>query len=114
MKYTELIRETLKEVIAEATKVTFKGHSFILKVGTNEDPNKQGVKVQFIPTEFGKLTKTERDDIAIELEKKLSDGLSQFEMTVERDRELRDKTIIGFFIYIEYFDRLIRSVLLNK
>ena len=32
-------------------------------------------------------------------------------MRVERDRNLKDKTIIGFFIYIEYFDRIIRKAL---
>jgi len=30
---------------------------------------------------------------------------------VERDRNLKDKTIIGFFIYIEYFDKIIRKAL---
>ena len=32
-------------------------------------------------------------------------------MKVERDRNLKDKTIVGFFIYIEYFDRIIRKAL---
>ena len=77
----------------------------------NEDPNKKGVKVQFIPTEFGKLTPTQQNDIAIELESRLEKGLSEFDMKVERDRNLKDKTIIGFFIYIEYLDRIIRKAL---
>ena len=32
-------------------------------------------------------------------------------MRVERDRNLKDKTIIGFFVYIEYFDKLVRNAL---
>ena len=32
-------------------------------------------------------------------------------MKVERDRNLKDITIIGFFIFIEYFDRIIRKAL---
>ena len=32
-------------------------------------------------------------------------------MNVERDRNLKDKTIIGFFIYIEYLDKIIRKAL---
>jgi hypothetical protein len=32
-------------------------------------------------------------------------------MRVERDRNLKDKTIIGFFVYIEYFDKLVRKAL---
>jgi len=103
----KLVRQTLNE----AAKINFAGHSFVLKVDTNEDPQKKGVKVQFLPTEFGAITPTEQNDIAIELEKRLSDGLSTYDMKVERDRNLKDKTIVGFFIYIEYFDRIIRKAL---
>jgi hypothetical protein len=102
-----LIRNTL----SEAAKIKFAGHSFILKVDTNEDPQKKGVKVQFLPTKFGSITPTEQNDIAIELEKRLSTGLEPYDMKVERDRNLKDKTIVGFFIYIEYFDRIIRKAL---
>jgi hypothetical protein len=102
-----LIRNTL----SEAAKIKFAGHNFILKVDTNEDPQKKGVKVQFLPTKFGSITPTEQNDIAIELEKRLSAGLEPFDMKVERDRNLKDKTIVGFFIYIEYFDRIIRKAL---
>jgi len=107
----EHLKEYIKDVLSEAAKINFAGHKFVLKVDTNEDPQKKGVKVQFLPTEFGTLTKTQQDDIAIELESRLEKGLSEFDMRVERDRNLKDKTIIGFFIYIEYFDRIIRKAL---
>jgi len=105
------LEKYIKNVINEAAKINFANHQFLLKVDTNEDPQKKGVKVQFLPTEFGSMTKTEQDDIAIELESRLEKGLSEFDMRVERDRNLKDKTIIGFFIYIEYFDRIIRKAL---
>ena len=108
------IEEYIKKLISEAAKIKFAGHNFILKVDTNEDPQKKGVKVQFLPTKFGTITSTEQNDIAIELEKRLSKGLEQFDMKVERDRNLKDKTIIGFFIYIEYFDRIIRKALTGQ
>jgi len=107
----------LKEIIGmvtEAAKINFAGHSFLLKVDTNEDPQKKGVKVQFIPTEFGSLTPTQQNDIAIELEQRLEQGLTEYDLRVERDRNLKDKTIIGFFIYIEYFDKIIRKALSNQ
>ena len=100
-----------KQLIREAAKINFAGHSFVLKVDTNEDPQKKGVKIQFLPTEFGSITPTEQNDIAIELESRLEKGLAEFDMRVERDRNLKDKTIIGFFIYIEYFDRIVRKAL---
>mgnify|MGYP003114293722 FL=1 len=105
------LEQLVKETLNEAAKVNFVGHSFLLKVDTNEDPQKKGVKVQFIPTEFGDLTTTQQNDIAIELEQRLERGLAEFELRVERDRNLKDKSIIGFFIYIEYFDRIIRKAL---
>ena len=87
----------VKEVINENAKVNFAGHTFMLKVDVNEDPQKKGVKIQFLPTEFGTLTKTEQNDIAIELEQRLEQGLRTYDFKVERDRNLKDKTIIGFF-----------------
>lgn len=108
------LEKLVKEVITEAAKINFAGHSFMLKVDTNEDPQKKGVKVQFIPTQFGQITPTEQNDIAIELETRLEKGLGNFDMRVERDRNLKDKTIIGFFIYIEYFDRIIRKALAGE
>ena len=105
------LENIVKKVLNEAAKINFAGHSFILKVDTNEDPQKKGVKVQFLPTEFGSITATEQNDIAIELEERLEQGLSEYDLRVERDRNLKDKTIIGFFIYIEYFDRIIRKAL---
>ncbi len=107
----KFILEAVKQVIAEAAKIKFAGHQFMLKVDVNEDPQKKGLKIQFIPTTFGQLSKTEQNDIAIELESRLEAGLDQYDMRVERDRNLKDKTIIGFFVYIEYFDKLVRKAL---
>lgn len=110
-KNKQFILETIRGVIAETAKIKFAGHQFMLKVDVNEDPQKKGLKIQFIPTTFGKLTGTEQNDIAIELEKRLEAGLDSYEMRVERDRNLKDKTIIGFFVYIEYFDKIVRKAL---
>ncbi len=105
------ILEAVKQVISESAKIKFAGHQFMQKVDVNEDPQKKGLKIQFIPTTFGQLSKTEQNDIAIELEKRLESGLDRYDMRVERDRNLKDKTIIGFFVYIEYFDKLVRKAL---
>jgi len=107
----KMLEETVRQVLTEATKIHFGKYNFILKVDTNEDPQKKGVKVQFIPTEFGQMNMSTQNDIAIELESRLEKGLEQVGLRVERDRGLKDKTVIGFFIYIEYFDRLVRKAL---
>ena len=105
-----LIKE-IKEMLSEVTKVNFKGNKFVLKVDVNEDPNKKGIKEQFLPVSFSGLSKQEQDDIAIDLAAKLNQGLSSLGLSVERDRELKDKTVIGFFIYIEYLDKIIINAL---
>ena len=107
----EKLKKYIKSVLNEAAKINFAGHTFVLKIDTNEDPQKKGVKVQFLPTKFGSITPREQNDIAIELEMRLEQGLAEYELRVERDRNLKDKTIIGFFIYIEYFDKIIRKAL---
>ena len=105
------LENLVKEVISEAAKINFAGHSFILKIDTNEDPNKKGIKVQFLPTKFGSITSTEQNDIANELALRLDNGLAEYDLRVERDRELKDKTIIGFFIYADQIDKIIRKAL---
>ena len=107
----ELLLKEIQNVIAEATKVNFKGKQFVLKVDVNEDPNKKGIKVQFIPADMTPMGSTDRDEIAMALGEKLDAGLQSHGMQVERDRQLKDKSIIGFFIYIEYVDKIIRQAL---
>lgn len=109
-KKTDLLAE-VKQVLSEATKVNFKGHKFLLKVDVNEDPQKKGIKVQFLPTTFAQISPTEQNDIAISLGTKLDAGLKDYGMAVERDRQLKNKSIIGFFIYVEYLDKIVRSIL---
>lgn len=105
------LKEHVSKVLTEVVKVNFQGHQFALKVDTNEAPNKKGIKIQFLPTSFGQLSPTEQNDIAIALGEKLDQGLSEYGLQVERDRNLKNKAIIGFFIYIEYFDQIIRTAL---
>jgi hypothetical protein len=107
----QLLKEQIQQVLNEVVKINFRGHQFALKVDTNEDPNKKGLKIQFLPTTFGRITPTEQNDIAIALAEKLDQGLSQYGLQFERDRNLYNKSIIGFFVYIEYFDKIIRKAL---
>jgi hypothetical protein len=106
-----ILAEHIREILSEVTKVNFKGHKFVLKIDVNEDPNKKGVKVQFLPTTFTGMSKQQQDEIAMDLAAKLNQGLTGLGLSVERDRELKDKTVIGFFIYIEYLNKIIINAL---
>lgn len=111
MAKNTILRDLVQEVITESTKVKFGKYRFLLKVDTNEDPQKMGVRISFIPLEFGMMNSATQDDVAIELESRLEKGLAKYGLRVERDRAVKDKTIIRFFIYIEYFERLVRKAL---
>ncbi len=111
MKDNKTIMEQIENILQEGVDVNFSGHKLKLNVGVNEDPNKKGIKVQFIPEPDDIIPPTERNDMAIDLEERLNQGLDKWELKVERDRNLKDKRVIGFFIYIEHLDRIIRKAL---
>ena len=54
------LKEAIKSILNESAKINFAGHTFVLKIDTNEDPQKKGVKIQFLPTKFGNITSTEQ------------------------------------------------------
>lgn len=111
MKKASELENLVQEVILESTKVNFGQYKFLLKVDTNEDPQKMGVRISFIPTEFGQISSTALNGVAIELESRLEKGLAEYGLRVERDRAVRDKSVIRFIIYVEYFSRLVRKAL---
>lgn len=111
MKDDKMIMEQIESILSEGVAVNFSGHKLKLNVGVNEDPNKKGIKVQFIPEPDDIIPPTERNDMAIDLEERLNAGLDKWELKVERDRNIKDKRIIAFFIYIEHLDRIIRKAL---
>ena len=110
----DILTESVKQVLSESTKVNFGGHKFLMKIDTNEDPQKKGVKIIFYPLEFGSMNSTTQNDVAIELESRLEAGLAEYGLRVERDRAIKDRTAIAYFIYADYFDRLIRLALTSQ
>lgn len=108
------INDIVKGVLEESVKLNFAGHKYLMKVDTNEDPQKMGVRVTFLPVTFGDTNPSELNDIAIELESRLEKGLAQYGLRVERDRAIKDKTAIRFIIYIEYFERLFKKALQSQ
>jgi hypothetical protein len=82
-----------------------------LKVTVNKNETKEGVKIQFIfpqPVEGeakGKITQ--------ELQKKLTDGLSQYNLTVSRDQDIPKAltNIIGFTIPILDIREIIKGAI---
>lgn len=82
-----------------------------LKVTVNKNETKEGVKIQFVfpqPIEGeakGKITQ--------ELQKKLTDGLSQYNLTVSRDQDVPKvlTNVIGFTIPILDIREIVKGAL---
>ena len=86
--WQKIILEEIKS-LQEAVKVNFQDHTFALKVDVNEDPNKKGIKIQFLPTTFTAMSKTQQDEIAMELE--------EIEQKVNSDGDFDDRRAFHFF-----------------
>lgn|SRR5574344_45722 len=108
------LQNIVREVITESVKVNFGGYKFLMKVDTNEDPTKMACRISFIPLKFGQINVSTQNDIAIELESRLNKGLAEYGLRVERDRAVKDKSVIRFLIYTEYIDRLVRKALKSQ
>ena len=110
------LRKEVETVLNESVRLNFGNIQFVMKLDANEDPNKKGIKIQFVPVEYGQIDQTQYNDIAEELKRRINTGLlSQgFNLTLERDRQIRDKTIISLFLHIDGFDKIIRQALLAR
>lgn len=107
----DIVNSELKKILTEAVKIDFGGQKYILKVSTNEDPQKNGVKIQFQPMSITGASSTKQEETAMKLQNILNDSMSKYGLTIERDRQIRDKSIIAFFMYIEYFEKMIVDAL---
>lgn len=101
------ILKEVKSTLQEVTAVNYKGKKYVLKIDVNEDPNKKGIKIQFIPTDYSSEMSRDQTELAMELQAKLNQALSPIGLSVERDRQLKDKSVIGFFVFLEYLEKVI-------
>jgi hypothetical protein len=79
-----------------------------LKVDVNHNPTKKGIKVQFkLPQALEGEAKA---DATRKLQSKLTQGLSQYGLTVNQDTDVPYPDVIGFLIPIAD----LRSLILNS
>lgn len=101
------ILKEIKSTLQEVTAVNYKGEKYVLKIDVNEDPNKKGIKIQFIPTDYSSELSKDQTKVAMELQTRLNQALAPIGLSVERDRQLKDKSVIGFFVFLEYLEKVI-------
>ena len=82
-----------------------------LKIAVNKNPTKEGVKVQF---EFPQTIQgDEKAALTQKLQKKLVDGLSQYNLTISQDTDVPKSlgNVIGFLIPIADFRLMIKNAI---
>lgn len=82
-----------------------------LKISVNKNPTKEGVKVQF---EFPQTIQgDEKAALTQKLQKKLVDGLSQYNLTISQDTDVPKSlgNVIGFLIPIADFRLMIKNAI---
>jgi hypothetical protein len=80
-----------------------------LKVDVNHNPTKKGVKVQFtLPQAVEGDAKAQ---LTQKLQSKLTQGLSQYNLTVSQDTDVPYSNVIGFLISINDIRLLIKNAL---
>jgi hypothetical protein len=82
-----------------------------LKIAVNKNPTKEGVKVQF---EFPQTIQgDEKAALTQKLQKKLVDGLSQYNLTISQDTDVPKSlgNVIGFLIPLADFRLMIKNAI---
>ena len=80
-----------------------------LKIDVNHNPTKKGIKVQFVLPE--QLEGDAKAQMTQKLQQKLSQGLSQYNLTVNQDTDVPYSNVIGFLIPISDFKLLIKNAI---
>ena len=80
-----------------------------LKLDVNPNPTKKGVKVQFIlPKGY---STGQKEELTQKLKTKLTQGLSQYNLTVSQDTDVPYSNVIGFLIPIADFKLFIKNAI---
>jgi hypothetical protein len=80
-----------------------------LSVSVNKNPTKQGIKVQFAFPE--QIAGDQKAEMTQKIQQKLTQGLSQYKLTVSQDTDVPYANVIGFLIPISDIKLLIKNAI---
>lgn len=80
-----------------------------LKISVNKNPTKEGVKVQFVFP--ANIEGDQKAELTQKLQKKLTDGLSQYNLTINQDTDTPYSNVVGFLIPIADFKLMIKNAI---
>lgn len=122
----QLIKEQFNKALqerqkgAQKTDISLEGEPYKLVLDVNRNPTKKGIKVQFQPLEIEDtgeigvdtdLTSTQQRDLQIKILRQLNDGLRKYDLEADIDPDVPYKNVIGYYIHLQYFDKIIRDAL---
>ena len=117
-QFTKALLE--KQKGAQKTDISLEGEPYKLVLDVNRNPTKKGIKVQFQPLEIEDtgeigvdtdLTSTQQRDLQIKILRQLNDGLRKYDLEADIDPDVPYKNVIGYYIHLQYFDKIIRDAL---
>lgn len=80
-----------------------------LRVDVNHNPTKKGIKVQFVLPQA--IEGDAKAQVTQKLQSKLTQGLSQYNLTVSQDTDVPYSNVIGFLIPIADFKLFIKNAI---
>lgn len=122
----QLIKEQFNKALqerqkgAQKTDISLEGEPYKLVLDVNRNPTKKGIKVQFQPLEIEDtgeigvdtgLSSTQQRDLQIKILRQLNDGLRKYDLEADIDPDVPYKNVIGYYIHLQYFDKIIRDAL---
>jgi hypothetical protein len=121
----QLIKEQFEKALQERnsptqTDIMLGGNPYKLVLDVNKNPTKKGIKIQFLPLEIentGKISadtdisNTQQKDLQIKILRQLNDGLREHDLEADIDPDVPYKNVIGYYIHLQYFDKIIRDAL---
>jgi hypothetical protein len=117
-QFTKALLE--KQKGAQKTDISLEGEPYKLVLDVNRNPTKKGIKIQFQPLEIEDtgeigvdtdLTSTQQRDLQIKILRQLNDGLRKYDLEADIDPDVPYKNVIGYYIHLQYFDKIIRDAL---
>jgi hypothetical protein len=80
-----------------------------LSVSVNKNPTKEGIKVQFAFPE--QIAGDQKAEMTQKIQQKLTQGLSQYKLTVSQDTDVPYENVIGFLIPIMDIKLLVKNAI---
>ena len=117
-QFTKALLE--KQKGAQKTDISLEGEPYKLVLDVNRNPTKKGIKIQFQPLEIEDtgeigvdtgLSSTQQRDLQIKILRQLNDGLRKYDLEADIDPDVPYKNVIGYYIHLQYFDKIIRDAL---